>query len=108
MADLVERARQELEAVAPQREWQPHVVHALPNVRRAAGLTQLELAALAGIAPETLSRAERGRPARSRSIEALAAIGAMPATPSDDHSPAPPTGSSARCVVRLALQPGHD
>lgn len=50
-------------------------MHELPGLvgcRIAAGLTWNELAARAGIAPETLSRLEHGRPATAESVGKLA------------------------------------
>lgn len=65
-----------LESIAgPLRRLPPrlsvHRLHGLVECRIAAGLTQAELAARAGIARETLIRIERGRPATIESMEKL-------------------------------------
>ena len=80
VAALIRDVRQLLKPPEPQesrltrlpRRQAVHVLPGLVGCRTAAGLTQAELAARAGIAPETLSRLEHGRPATAESVGRLA------------------------------------
>jgi len=58
--------------------WIPRRARQLAAVRRAAGLTQDELAIRAGVARETLSRTEHGRPAHLKTVAQLAAALSVP------------------------------
>lgn len=87
-SELVAQVRQTLShrvSAGPTDEavygWMPRGLPGLEASRIAAGLTQPELAARAGVARETLSRLEHGRPARPDAIGRLAvALSARPST----------------------------
>lgn len=83
--------------------------HRLPGLapwRSAADLTQQELAARAGVARETLSRIEAGRPARWRVIESLArALLVMPSMLTGNEELDPIDEPARRCMECGALRP---